>query len=335
MAETLRALLRDAEPRFPMKPAWLALIRANRARRRAGVAVRFAARADIDRALDLVPPSVDVAVPLKRALRDGDAEAVEAALSWVPRLRIEPVHVSVTGWPEGFSDEDQRRLLRREVGAMAPVEAAALRREFDGFALGGCALRVQVDLEDGEVLPAVPRHLRATPPRRGRSGPWLAHVDEAGRRYLTPEALAMRQARRVAELGGLVVDGTCGCGGNTVAFWRLGLRVIAVERSPERAALARLNAPEVEVRCADLGSVLPELPRDAVLFLDPPWDAGTTWDSLVQVDVADWPVLVLKLPREFDLTTLPDRPWSVHFEFGEEADDAAVVRMITAISVRP
>ena len=335
MAETLRSLLRDAEPRLPLKPAWAAFLQANRARRRAGVEVRFGKRAEIERALDLAPPTAEAVVELKTALKQGDPAAVERALAWVPRVRSEPVEVWVTGWPDGFPPELQRRLLRTPPGLLAPTAAAALQREFDGFVLGGSVLRVQVGLGEGEVLPAVPRHLRGTPPRRGRTGPWLPHVDAAGRRFLTPEALAMRQAARVAELGPRVIDGFCGCGGNTVAFTRRGLEVTAVERDPARAALARLNAPGVDVRTGDLGELLPDLPPDAVLFLDPPWEAGTTWARLMPVDIDAWPRLALKLPRDFDLASLPARPWSLHWEFGEGDDDDSIVRMITALSVLP
>ncbi len=38
-----------------------------------------------------------------------------------------------------------------------------------------------------------------------------------------------------------------------------------------------------------------------------------------------------KLPREFDVASLPGEGWAVHWDFGERDDDRAVVRMIGAV----
>ncbi len=346
----LRRLLQEAEPRdFPVKVAWRAVIQGLRQRKReTGEAGRLGSRAAVERALsstvrrDCEP--VDL-VELKRALRavvrsEASPEAAARVDALVARLlpvvATGPVTVDVRGWPEDFGQDEQARLLRR--GAAPPLEvdaevAAALVREFDGFVLAGRRLSVRAGLAEGEVLPPVPRSLRAKPMRRDRDGPWLPHWDEVGRTSLTPRALAERQARRVAELGSeLVIDGYSGLGGNAVAFAEAGLRVIAVELDSGRAELARRNAEAMDVsdridqRTGDIVDLLPSLQADATLFLDPPWE-GLTREAL------PLPVgrpLALKLPRDFDVRRLPGH-WQVHYEFGEGEDDREVVRMLTAL----
>ncbi len=331
---TLRDRLRDALPRVPLKAAWRALIRHNRARR--PESPRFLKQAQVDQALAAVPPADFDADALKAALAACDGAAVDRLLSWLPRVATEPVIVRVVGWPASFGPALQARLLRRPLGAMSPGEAAALKREFDGFDLGGSRLAVEVDLPPDRVLPGVPRSLRAEPMRRDRGGPWLPHVDERGRHFVTPEAIAARQAGYVAALGDSVLDGFCGLGGNAVMMARAGLRVVAVEAVPERLALATRNARSfgvsIDFRSGDLRDQL-DVDVD-VLFLDPPWDRDggeATWDRLLGFVPPDRPKLVLKLPRSFDLGTLPEREWTMHWEFGAGEDDAAVVRMITAV----
>jgi hypothetical protein len=144
-------------------------------------------------------------------------------------------------------------------------------------------------------------------------------------------------------------------GGNTIAFAEAGSRVIAVERDPVRAALARRNltargaGAQVSFLVGDAAREVPalgaELGPDAVLFLDPPWlDAEGAlrlrWADLVPAGlrphVAAWtgPVL-LKLPPAFDVSSLPRRasPWTIRYELGEPGrGDGHVVKMLTAWS---
>lgn len=346
----LRHALQESEPRdFPLKVAWRAVIQGLRERRRAtGDPGQLGSRAAVERALasslhpDHDPRDIEV---LKRALRSvvRDEASPEAAArvdalvaALLPAVVTGPVQVEVAGWPEDFAPGQQARLLRQ--GAAPPLTvdaelAAALVREFDWFVLAGRALEVRARLGERQVLPPVPRALRSKPMRRGREGPWLPHDDEVGRRSLTPRALAVRQAQRVAELAdGLVIDGFCGLGGNAIAFAEAGLRVIAVELDPDRAALARRNAEamgvsdRIDLRVGDILTLLPSLPPRAALFLDPPWHA-------IDLDALPLPegrAVALKLPREFDVSRLPGR-WQVHYEFGEADDDSAVVRLLTAV----
>lgn len=351
----LRALLREVEPRdFPLKEAWREVIRGLRERRRAtGEAGRLTSWAAVERALagSLRPGTTDGDLSsLKRALRamirdgagpEGATRVDDLVARLLPPVVEGQVVVEITGWPDDFGPELQARLLRQ--GGPPPLTvdaevAAALVREFDGFLLAGRTLEVRPQLRDDEVLPPVPRPLRSKPMRRGREGPWLPHHDEVGRRSLTPRALARRQARLLLELAGfegLVIDGFCGLGGDAIAFAQAGARVIAVELDPGRFELARRNAramgvsDRIDLRQGDIADLLPSLPPGTPLFLDPPWTS---------LDLDDLPLpedrtVMLKLPREFPTGRLPGS-WQVHYEFGQEQDDSAVVRMITVIRHR-
>ncbi|MGW0337969.1 class I SAM-dependent methyltransferase [Streptomyces sp. NPDC003011] len=105
---------------------------------------------------------------------------------------------------------------------------------------------------------------------------------DAGRMFFTPNgveqstraSVAAYRARRLRELGVTsVADLCCGIGGDAVAFARAGVRVLAVDRDPVTAAVARANADAlglaglIEVREADVTEV-DTAAYDAV-FVDP------------------------------------------------------------------
>ena len=268
-----------------------------------------------------------------------------------------PVELQIEGWPPGFGENERARLLGgpwAQPAEVDPETAAVLRRRWDGFVLGGRRLRVRLDLPGGTRLPPVPRARRSEPTRRGRKGPWLPEVDAEGRRYLTPRALAERQAKRIAPCP--VIDAYCGCGGNAVAFALAGCSVQAVEQDAERLQRAEANAKalgvsqQISFHCGRAEHFVPELaskqPR-AVLFLDPPWGGDEaaevpTWFDLFGASpvFASWLAacpfgLFLKVPRSFDLESLPGRPWELHYEFGSGEDDRGVVRMMSLLSRSP
>jgi hypothetical protein len=349
----LRTLLREVAPRdFALRAAWRAVIQGLRERKRAtGIAGGLGSRAAVERALasPLRPgASPDDLAELKALLRaivreEGDpdtAERIDALVAGLlPRAVTGRVTVGVTGWPDDFGPELQARLLRR--GGPPPLEldaedAAALVREFDGDVLAGRTLRATARLADDEALPPVSRGLRSKPMRRGRQGPWLPHHDEVGKRSLTPRSLARRQAERLMAapgFDGTAIDGFCGLGGNAIALAEAGAQVVAVELDRSRAELARRNAAalgvadRIDVRCGDVVALLPELSAGAALFLDPPW----TSIDLAALPLPDDRLVVLKLPREFPTDRLPGDRWTVHYEFGDGADDAAIIRMLTAL----
>lgn len=347
MSGTLREALGARREGAPPRAAWRRLLR----QLKAG---DLRTRAELERRLD-APVGLDadeldaLAADLRSLLSAADAGPVASRIQALLERGFAPtargdIAVRATGWPPGFGRGARERLLRvplqgdqRFVASAAT--AAARIREFDGFVLAGSTLLLEPEL-DGAVLPPVSRHARVKPQRRGRRGPWLPHVDEAGRRYLTPESLAARQAGRIP--AARVLDLFAGCGGNALAGARAGLDVVAVEADEERAGLCRRNAAalglplEVHHGAAeDLGPALWR-PGTAV-FLDPPWERGeATWGSLLSEPLRRWlggvGPLVLKAPREFDVCSLPARGWVVHYEFGDGEDDRAVVRMLTIVT---
>jgi SAM-dependent methyltransferase len=107
-------------------------------------------------------------------------------------------------------------------------------------------------------------------------------ADDAGRMFFTPNgveqstraSVAAYRAGRMKALGvGSVADLCCGIGGDAIALARAGIRVLAVDRDPATAAVARTNAEAlglaglIEVREADVTDV-DTAGYDAV-FVDP------------------------------------------------------------------
>ncbi|MER6570387.1 methyltransferase domain-containing protein [Streptomyces sp. NPDC001093] len=95
-------------------------------------------------------------------------------------------------------------------------------------------------------------------------------AEDAGRMFFTPNgveqstrtSVATYRAQRLRGLGVTsVADLCCGIGGDAIAFARAGIRVLAVDRDPVTAAVARANAEAlglgelVEVREADVTRV--------------------------------------------------------------------------------
>ncbi|MEV6163665.1 methyltransferase domain-containing protein [Streptomyces sp. NPDC052052] len=108
-------------------------------------------------------------------------------------------------------------------------------------------------------------------------------AEDAYRMFFTPNgveqatraSVATHRARRFVEAGGVrsVADLCCGIGGDAIALARAGIRVLAVDRDPLTAEVARANAAAlglddlIEVRCADVTGI-DTAPYDAV-FVDP------------------------------------------------------------------
>jgi SAM-dependent methyltransferase len=337
---TLRDHLRAAAPRdFATAEALRELIRALRShRRRSGALPRCDGRAALDQALDLVPEvdealAIEVAALksglralLREPLSDLEREAVAAEADGrierlVPLLVPEAVELKVEGLPDDLDDDGYLALVGVPRGArlyLPALDARRLIHRLDGLVLAGCTARVQVE----------------------------------GGFSLTPRSIADGQARRLS--ASTVIDGTAGCGGNTVALARAGKRVIAVERDPHRLRLCRQNLEEagllsrVELLHGDHARLLPALQREhpaAALLLDPPWGGRdrlfTRWAELfadparVLARLEAAPEVLLKLPRAFDITTLPARAggWTVRYERGAPSTPAArIIKMLTVHS---
>ncbi|KAI9455034.1 S-adenosyl-L-methionine-dependent methyltransferase [Russula earlei] len=112
-------------------------------------------------------------------------------------------------------------------------------------------------------------------------------LDEEGWYSITPEAIATQIAERCR--CDVILDAFCGVGGNAIAFARTCERVIALDTSPTRLALARHNAAlhglatRIEFVLADFrdfaARVMHATPvagrtferKIDVVFLSPPW----------------------------------------------------------------
>lgn len=94
----------------------------------------------------------------------------------------------------------------------------------------------------------------------------LPLVTPTGIQQSTPMAVALRRARRLALATERVVDAGCGIGLDSWAFQQAGMEVLAYERDPATADIARANLPGVEVVTADVTDVV--LPA-APVFVDP------------------------------------------------------------------
>ncbi|MGA5501802.1 THUMP-like domain-containing protein [Streptomyces umbrinus] len=159
---------------------------------------------------------------------------------------------------------DQGRALLDEVRDTEPAQelavATRLRREYPvglvSAALGQARLRQRAVAKFGAA--------------------------DAGRMYFTPNgveqstraSVAAYRARRFQELGvRSLADLCCGIGGDAIALARAGIRVLAVDRDPLTAAVARANADAlglgelIEVRETDVTEVSTAA-YDAV-FVDP------------------------------------------------------------------
>eukprot|EP00850_Spirogloea_muscicola_P000791 SM000003S11036 [mRNA] locus=s3:572421:576614:+ [translate_table: standard] len=99
-------------------------------------------------------------------------------------------------------------------------------------------------------------------------------LDEEGWFSVTPEAIAIHQAGRLA--CHVIIDAFCGVGGNSIQFARTCGRVIAIDISPTRLALAHHNAKiygvedKIDFVVGDFIQLAPTLKADTV-FLSPPW----------------------------------------------------------------
>ena len=352
---TLRDQLRDTPPQdFAVQEAWRALLRALRARRKAGgPAPILAGAAEIERALSFAGALADPAraLAIKRGLRavlrdglDGEALFAEAAAVEAAVLALAPppaeglVSLWIRGLPPLMGSADRERLLGCPFGEplrLPAAAAAALMARLDGLALGGETVTVAV--EEGVRLPAVPREARWSLARG--EAPHLPHLDAEGAFSLTPRAIAARQAERLR--GAAVIEGYAGCGGNTVAFAQAGLQVFAVERDAGRLQRCRANLQglgllgRVQLLHGDIGRLLPGLlsrAPGAAVFFDPPWGGVDRplrrFDELGLPPVPADRALHLKLPREFELHSLPPGDWRAAFELS-----GGVVKMITAMRV--
>ncbi|CAM5444090.1 hypothetical protein SBADM41S_02106 [Streptomyces badius] len=157
-------------------------------------------------------------------------------------------------------------------------------------------------------------------------------AEDAYRMYFTPNGVEQATrtsvaAHRAARFAGLgvrsVADLCCGIGGDAIALARAGISVLAVDRDPLTAEVARANAEAlglgelIEVRCADVTEI-DTAPYDAV-FVDPArrGGRGRIFDPEAYSPPLSWATAAaLKAPR----AALKIAPGIPHEAIGPEAE---------------
>lgn len=119
-------------------------------------------------------------------------------------------------------------------------------------------------------------------------------IDEVGLYSVTPEKIALEQARKMNCK--IIVDGFCGVGGNAIAFAQVCDKVYAIEKDPVRLEMARRNASIYGVADKIIfihGDFLLEAPKIKAegVFVDLEWGGRNT---------RNWKVLnyIIFLPTE-------------------------------------
>ena len=157
-------------------------------------------------------------------------------------------------------------------------------------------------------------------------------AQDAYRMFFTPNgveqatrtSVAAYRAQRFAGLGvRSVADLCCGIGGDAIALARAGISVLAVDRDPLTAEVARANAAAlglealIEVRCADVTEI-DTAPYDAV-FVDPArrGGRGRIFDPEAYSPPLSWATgAALKAPR----AALKIAPGVPHEAIGPQAE---------------
>ncbi|KAG9055401.1 hypothetical protein FS842_002288 [Serendipita sp. 407] len=134
-------------------------------------------------------------------------------------------------------------------------------------------------------------------------------LDEEGWYSVTPELIADQIADRCR--CDTIIDAFCGVGGNAIAFAKTCERVIAIDNSPVRLALARHNAAlygvvdRIEFVLADFVSFARTLGTSStvgrvdVIFLSPPW-GGIDYQVLSTSNLTLGPKAILSTPDTGD-----------------------------------
>lgn len=165
---------------------------------------------------------------------------------------------------------------------LTPEALAAAMAEADPDGLGAAG---RLRTAYGPELAAAALHqasLRARARAKFGADADTMFFTRAGLEQATRPAVADHHAARFRAAGvRRVVDLGCGIGTDALAFVRAGLEVVAVERDPGTAAVARANlAGRAEVICADAEEVAADLLEPGVAaFCDPArrTDRGRLW----------------------------------------------------------
>ncbi|KAI5694689.1 hypothetical protein M8J75_003314 [Diaphorina citri] len=113
-------------------------------------------------------------------------------------------------------------------------------------------------------------------------------MDEESWYSVTPEKVAQHIASR-CKASDVVIDGFCGCGGNTIQFAAICQKVISIDIDPAKLRLAQHNASvygvshKIQFIQGDFFALAPSLQGD-VVFLSPPWGGPEYARSSFSID---------------------------------------------------
>ncbi|KAH8104116.1 RNA cap guanine-N2 methyltransferase-domain-containing protein [Cristinia sonorae] len=232
------------------------------------------------------------------ALETNPNESAAAAAAVIEQVTLEPVLVAGTSRIASHSEEEElgeqkqqqsakRQAKKRKVGLLG-----AGYEKYDATGLAPHYTHIK----------QVPEKLRKYFSQRNRYFSLYAEgclLDEEGWYSVTPELIADQIADRCR--CGTVLDAFCGVGGNAIAFAKTCERVIALDTSPVRLAIARHNAviyevaDRIEFILADYISFAQAYlsqPSSSqhrkidVVFLSPPW-GGPEYLSGLESATAD------------------------------------------------
>lgn len=166
------------------------------------------------------------------------------------------------------------------------------------------------------------------------------HTDGEGLYSVTPEAIALNQARLLQSTS--VLDGFGGIGGCAIALARSGKQVICCELHPKRLQMARHNAAIygveelIDFRLGDFYAVAQATDTEAV-NLDPPW-GGFAYKSKKHFTLADFSPdgtellsfclrryreVMFKTPATFDIAQLDQ--FGVPYHTSDEYDGERLI----------
>jgi hypothetical protein len=232
----------------------------------------------------------------------------------------------------------------KATATLSAAEAADLATRLRNLGLGGHPLTIDIEPPLKRAVVRAARTFDAK--RRRQTSPGFltasAKSHPTGRLGLTPQRLADQMASGAE--GRQIFDACCGLGGNTLAFAKVGARVLAVEHDREILGLAKHNAAVfglTEQIDFQLGDALTLAPPDTdICFVDPPW--GAEWNRLrcglsdfplaaalfaTFQATPDWGAFWLKVPSSFDPSSLSGNP-STTAVFGHAAGDSQRIKCL-------
>jgi len=213
----------------------------------------------------------------------GTAELTKPQVA--PKITPDPSPSSSTAAPPQDVKVARKASQLDEEGIDIPVAARPAKKRKIGFLGAGYEKYDATGLVPHYTsVEHVPKRLRKYYHQRERYFSLYSEgclLDEEGWYSVTPELIADRIAERCR--CDTIVDAFCGVGGNAIAFAKTCERVIAIDTSPVRLALARHNATiygvqdRIEFILADFISfansytTLPGSRKIDIVFLSPPW----------------------------------------------------------------